>query len=72
MPESLPLVDLLPRVRLEGAFGIADPSAPDGGKFAVPASSAAKLVRQGAAVYAPVAKKAKAPAASKPADGGDS
>jgi hypothetical protein len=68
VPGSPTLVDLLPRTRLEGAFGIADPNAPDGGKFSVPESSARKLVAQGAAVYAPTPKKAKA---AKPSKDGD-
>jgi hypothetical protein len=55
---TVALVDLIPRVRLEGAFGVADPSAPDGGKFSVPAADADKLVRQGAAMYLPKAKAA--------------
>ena len=56
--DASPLVELLPRVRLEGAFGIADPSAQDGGKFSVLPGDAVKLVAQGVAVRVP-ARKAK-------------
>jgi len=56
------LVELIPRVRLEGAFGVADPAAPDGGKFAVLPGDAVKLIAQGVAVRAPVKAKAPKPA----------